>query len=81
MRGHFGDGDLQAHVALLRRKGQLVAKWTNPHTTTMANLRKARVNDLTSVISELVVGEAIEAVDKNDYRAIVTPAFRLARRG
>lgn len=76
VRGHLDDGELQALVALLRRKGQLVKKWKNPHTTTIANLRKARVNDLTGVLTELVLGEAIEARVKNDYRAIVTSSGR-----
>jgi hypothetical protein len=76
VHGHLGDDELESLVELLRRKGQLVAKWKHPSSTSISNLRKAKVNDLTGVLIELVLGEALESRVKNDYRAINTASGR-----
>lgn len=76
VRGYLDDTELKSLVQLLRRKGRLVSRWRTESSTTVPALRRLRINDLTSVLTDLVLGESLEARIKNGYRSISTPSGR-----
>jgi len=70
IRGRLEDNELESLVVLLRRKGVIVSKWRQPESTTVKKLRGAKIFDMTTVITELVLGEALEERVRKNYRSI-----------